>query len=195
MGKAEQTRQMIIEQAAVLFNEKGIAATSVDDILAVSNTSKGGFYGHFKSKEELSHVCADYLLGALVERRTHALSRQHTATGKIHAFMELNKNPLRTFIDGGCPIINLATESDDNDLVIKKKIKEVITNAIALFTGILRDGIAAGELSATLEAEEYAVKMFMAIEGANGICRAMSSVTPMQKTIQSLKKELAVYQL
>ena len=33
MSKGEQTRQMIIEQSAALFNKKGIAATAMSDIM------------------------------------------------------------------------------------------------------------------------------------------------------------------
>ena len=39
MSKAEKTKQMIIEQAAVIFNEKGVAGTSIDDILKASKVA------------------------------------------------------------------------------------------------------------------------------------------------------------
>lgn len=47
-------RSRIIREAAKLFQEKGILATSIQDIVNKSGISKGSFYNHFKSKEELA---------------------------------------------------------------------------------------------------------------------------------------------
>jgi TetR/AcrR family transcriptional regulator, transcriptional repressor for nem operon len=194
MSKAERTRQFIIEQAALKFNEKGIAGTSVDDIIAVTKTSKGCFYGHFDSKEELSFASVDYLLNKVIDRRTSALSKHQTSIGKINAFLDLNKNPLNSYFDGGCPIVNLSTEADDTNPVIKKKLKSTIETAISLFTQILQDGIDSGELVDTLSANEFATRMFLSIEGGSAICRTLNSNKPMQIMISGLKAELASYQ-
>lgn len=48
-----QTKKRIIEAAKELFIEKGYFNVSVDDIVEKANSSKGGFYTHFKTKEEL----------------------------------------------------------------------------------------------------------------------------------------------
>ena len=52
--KAEKTRLQIIEHAAVLFNQKGFAGTSMEDIMNATGLSKGALYGHFKSKDEIA---------------------------------------------------------------------------------------------------------------------------------------------
>ena len=48
-----KTRQTILETAAQLFHGRGVNATSVDDILAASNTGKSQFYHYYKSKDDL----------------------------------------------------------------------------------------------------------------------------------------------
>ncbi|WDF79021.1 TetR/AcrR family transcriptional regulator [Mucilaginibacter sp. KACC 22773] len=191
MGKSEQKRQLIVSRAAVLFNEKGIAGTSVDDIIEATGTSKGCFYGHFESKEALSFASVDYLLEKLTERRHTALNKHTKAFDRICSFMEMIKNPLKSYFDGGCPIINLSTESDDTSPVIKKKMKKMINGAISEFTEVLSSGIATGEFSASLDANEFATKMFLGIEGANAICRVLGTAAPMHTLTSSLRKELA----
>ncbi len=59
-------RRMHILQAAVkcLF-EKGFAATSVDDVCAEAGISKGAFYSHYESKEQLIHAVANMLASEL----------------------------------------------------------------------------------------------------------------------------------
>ncbi|WP_431198467.1 TetR/AcrR family transcriptional regulator [Mucilaginibacter sp. P19] len=120
MSKGEQKRQFIIEQAAILFNERGIAGTSVDEVLEVANTSKGCFYGHFESKDELAQAAVDYLLGKLNDRRNNTVSKHKTAIAKINAALDNSKNPLKSYIEGGCPIVNFSTETDDTNPAIKK---------------------------------------------------------------------------
>ena len=53
MRKGENKRQEILSAAEHLFCTRGYEATSVQDILDVLHASKGGFYHHFASKEEL----------------------------------------------------------------------------------------------------------------------------------------------
>lgn len=48
-----ETKRRLIECARNLFKEKGFNNTTVDDIIKAANSSKGGFYTHFKTKEEL----------------------------------------------------------------------------------------------------------------------------------------------
>lgn len=48
-----ETKKRLIECARKLFREKGYNSVTVDDIVKEANSSKGGFYTHFKTKEEL----------------------------------------------------------------------------------------------------------------------------------------------
>jgi len=50
MGKAEQTRRMIIEKAAPIFNKKGYLGTSISDLTKSTGLTKGAIYGNFKDK-------------------------------------------------------------------------------------------------------------------------------------------------
>jgi TetR/AcrR family transcriptional repressor of nem operon len=52
--QAKENRQRIIDTAARLFREHGIHAVGVDAVMKGAGLTHGGFYGHFKSKEELT---------------------------------------------------------------------------------------------------------------------------------------------
>lgn len=49
----QRTRARIVECARVLFNRKGYAEVSIDEIMASAELTRGGFYNHFRTKEEL----------------------------------------------------------------------------------------------------------------------------------------------
>ncbi len=51
--RSEETRAKIMEAAVKLFSNQGYNKASVDDICAEAGISKGAFYHHFKSKQEL----------------------------------------------------------------------------------------------------------------------------------------------
>lgn len=193
MSKAERTKQMIIEQAAPIFNQKGIAGTSVDDVLKAAGVAKGCLYGHFESKEELSYASLDYMLGKIVERRESFIGPEKTAKGKLFAYMEIHKNPLNSLFAGGCPIINFSSEADDTNPVIKEKIGRFMLSATQVLADIVRKGIADGEFTSTLDADEFATKMFGALEGGIMMCRTTQSIAPIQAITKSLKSEIESY--
>lgn len=54
--QAEYNRECIIQVSSELFREKGFNAVSVNDLMAASGLTHGGFYGHFSSKEALEAI-------------------------------------------------------------------------------------------------------------------------------------------
>ena len=51
--KRQTTKSKIVKAAWNLFYKKGYHATTIDDIIAASRTSKGSFYHYFKGKDAL----------------------------------------------------------------------------------------------------------------------------------------------
>lgn len=52
-SKGARTRERIVETAAALFAEHGYSGTALSDVMSRCHLTKGGFYAHFESKEEL----------------------------------------------------------------------------------------------------------------------------------------------
>ena len=73
MRKGDQTRQQIVQVAERLFCAKGYDETSVQDILDEIHGSKGGFYHHFDSKEDLLREICRQRATASAERTRERL--------------------------------------------------------------------------------------------------------------------------
>lgn len=195
MTKSERTKQFILEKAAPVYNEKGIAGTHVEDVLAATRLTKGAIYSHFENKEDLSAQVAAYLLDKICSRIGQAMNKKGSAKEKLFAYLDFNQTPLDTYISGGCPIFNLAVEADDNQPLIRSKVSGVLAASHKNFAAILNEGIKNGEFSPSLDPEAYAFKMFAAIEGATVICRNLHDDRQMAGLIESLKQELLGYEM
>lgn len=195
LTKAEKTKQFILETAVPLYNEKGISGVNIDDVLEATKLTKGCLYGHFENKEDLSEQVIDLALKKVSEKIREAVAKGKSPKGKLIAFIDFYKNPIDTFISGGCPIFNTAVESDDNYPVMKKKVAKVLRTGQEELTSLLQEGIQIGEFSKDLDPVVFAFKLVAAIEGGIVMCRVMETAKPMQGLLKSLKMELEQYSL
>lgn len=75
-SRGVRSRQAIVAAGADLFAGRGFANTSLNDVLDQVGLTKGAFYFHFATKEELAHaVCASYH-DWLIDLQTSASSRE-----------------------------------------------------------------------------------------------------------------------
>jgi TetR/AcrR family transcriptional repressor of nem operon len=123
------------------------------------------------------------------------VAEKKTAKAKIFAFMDFHKDPINSFISGGCPIFNTAVDADDNYPLIKGKIADVFRTRQQELVDVLAAGIRDKEFSTNLDAPVFAFKVIASIEGGIIMCRTMETVKPMHSLIKSLKAELEQYAL
>lgn len=190
LTKSERTKQFILETAVPLYNEKGISGVNIDDVLEATKLTKGCLYGHFENKEDLSEQVIDLSLKMVSDKIRTAVYGGKTIKGKVFAFLDFYKNPIQTYISGGCPIFNTAVESDDNFPFIKEKVAKVFRTGQQELSALLQEGINNGEFSSKLDPVVFAFKLVASVEGGIVMCRVMDTAKPMQGLIKSLKSEL-----
>lgn len=81
----EATRQRIVEAAIEVFAEKGYHDAGVDDIVRRSETSKGAFYFHFPSKEDIFRALVDALAGRITLSVQNAIGGEERGIDKVDA--------------------------------------------------------------------------------------------------------------
>ncbi len=166
MRKGERTRQHIIEKSAGLFNQKGYAGSSIQDIMHVTGLTKGGVYRTFSGKDEIALEAFDYASGVLMERFLQAAEQAETSVGKIMAVCAVYEDPVNhPPIEGGCPLLNTAVEADDGYLPLREKAADAHGRFTAYMQSLLRKGVESGELSAGLNPEALASFIVSSLEG------------------------------
>ena len=95
MRKGEEKRQELLNTAERLFCLSGYEATSIQDILDAMKLSKGGFYHHFASKEELLTALCDRRAQRAAEYSAAQLEAADTPLARLNVvlrgFMPLRK--------------------------------------------------------------------------------------------------------
>jgi AcrR family transcriptional regulator len=106
----QTTREEIVAAADDLFYRQGYAHTSFADIAAVVEISRGNFYHHFKSKDEI----LDAVIAARIAKRKRLLERwEREAKGPadcIRSFIRIlivNGSDIKRY---GCPVGTLTSE-------------------------------------------------------------------------------------
>lgn len=81
-------RNKIIETALQLFEAKGYHGVSINEIVTAAETSKGGFYHHFASKDELLYVIHDIFITHAIESAQKADRLYETATERMQGIIK-----------------------------------------------------------------------------------------------------------
>jgi TetR/AcrR family transcriptional regulator, transcriptional repressor for nem operon len=167
VSNAEHTKQIIIEQAAISFNQNGYVGTSIADIVKSTGVHKSGIYKHFKSKDEIAVAAFNYSLGLIVDAAIDRVGKEETAINRLIAFVNTFKGfTTEPICVGGCPILNTAVESDDTHPGMRLHVQNAINGIRALIGSIIELGIRQGEIVANTDIEQVSTIIFVTIEGA-----------------------------
>ncbi|WP_342556228.1 TetR family transcriptional regulator C-terminal domain-containing protein [Paenibacillus sp. FSL R7-0652] len=86
--QSEQTKRKLADASKALFVQKGYKATSIEDIVAATGSSKGNIYYHFKSKEGLFLYLIDEWEREWEASWTAKAHLYRTSTEKIYGLAE-----------------------------------------------------------------------------------------------------------
>ncbi|MUT66462.1 TetR/AcrR family transcriptional regulator [Paenibacillus sp. NEAU-GSW1] len=196
MQKGEKTRRQIIAKSAELFNQKGYSAASLSDITELTGIKKGGIYRHFANKDEIAVEAFSYAGSKVGEIIKSAQEEQETAYGKLIAYLRVYENVVEAppFI-GGCPLLNLATESDDSNPLLRGRAMQGMASTLANMKAIIAEGIRSGEFKPDLDADALATFTLSVMEGGIMMSKLEGDNRYVRMNIESLSlylKELCI---
>lgn len=85
--KSTDTKERIVHSAASLFSNHGFAATSIDDVVTAVGITKGAFYHHFKTKEQLCEAVLD-LAAEAYQQLADSMQEQSTPSEPLSAWFQ-----------------------------------------------------------------------------------------------------------
>ncbi len=122
-------RETIIHEAQKLFSLKGYLNTGINEIIEASGTSKGGFYNHFCSKEDLFLEVLAESQRIWRERVLASIDQIESPTEKV---IQILANYRERYLKdaenfpGGCIFITFSVELDDTRPHLVKEVLQRI---------------------------------------------------------------------
>jgi AcrR family transcriptional regulator len=124
-----QTHQRIIKEASARFRKDGIGATGLQPLMKALGLTHGGFYSHFKSKDELVEKAlqeaGDQVDGLCAE----LFSKEHPRQAFIETY--LSEWHL-TSPHEGCPLLTISSElglrgqaSPTSDKILNARLEQI----------------------------------------------------------------------
>lgn len=189
MSKAEKTKAFIVEKTAPIFNKKGYAGTSINDMTDATGLTRGSIYGNFANKDEVALAAFDHNLNKVNTIFASEITRQKTARGQLLVYVHVYKNFLsHPFPIGGCPLLNTSTEADDTHPELRKKVVSGITRWKDAIIDILKKGIEEKEFSDKIDPEQIALTIIATIEGAVMITQTTGKLNYLKLIMKSVEK-------
>ncbi|OCA73851.1 TetR/AcrR family transcriptional regulator [Chryseobacterium arthrosphaerae] len=196
MKKSETTRLTILQKAFELIYVKGFQTTSIDEIIATTQVTKGAFYYHFKTKDEMGLAIINELMKPNF-RRNFIESLQN------------NSNPLETIyeiiysllmendflkVEYGCPTSNFVQQMAPWHTAFTQALHELSKEWEQAFTDSIEKGKEAGIIKKDVNAREVSVFVISGYWGVRNLGKVENSKEVYLIYLKGLKSYLNALQ-
>jgi TetR/AcrR family transcriptional repressor of nem operon len=182
-------KEKIIHESLKLFSLKGFLSTSLHDILTAANTSKGGFYNHFKSKEDLFFQVLDEARRIWREKNLSGLDKISNPVEKIKRFLQnfrdLYLKDAENF-PGGCIFITFAVELNDQRPHLSREVNKGFVGLKRMIQRLLDEGRDAGKLGGDVSTGAVTEMLFAGMLGATVMYGLDKSAVNLDRSIEAL---------
>jgi TetR/AcrR family transcriptional repressor of nem operon len=191
--KGEKTRRRIVGHATLLMYEKGYARTTIDDVIAAAGVTKGSFYFHFSSKEELGYAvienASNHILGSMRE----SLDQQDlTPYGRIETMLRGIQGIVEAAdCSRGCILGNLALETSHCNDGFRGRIAQAFRDWSGLIATELEKMKSEGDLPPDFDCARYADFAISALEGGIMISKVTLDPAPMRNSVALILSQFA----
>lgn len=161
----------------------------MQDIISAAKTSKGGFYNHFSSKEDLFFQVLDEGRQIWRDKNLYGIDEIKEPIDKIKKLLENYKN--RYLLDaenfpGGCIFIMFAVELGDSHPHLSKEVQKGFTGLKAMLKRLLDNGQSSPVTYNGLHTETITEIVFNGILGASVNYSVDKSYETLDKSINAL---------
>jgi AcrR family transcriptional regulator len=182
---APDSRQKMIETAAVVMRERGVEATSFSEVLARSGAPRGSIYHHFPGGkaqliEEATRYAGDFTASGLA-RALEQEDPLEAVRGFTAFWLRLLR---RSDYAAGCPVVAASLEGERSP-----GAREAAAEAFSSWEQVLSESLERRGVERE-RARSLALLVITAIEGAVVVGRATRSPAPLERVAGELEQTL-----
>jgi TetR/AcrR family transcriptional repressor of nem operon len=192
-AKGRETRRRIVEAAADLMVERGVAAVSLDEVGRVTSTSKSQMYHYFTSKDELVAavvLCVRDRILAFQGDLLVAVESVDDLEGWADSIVAIQRQAPQW---SGCPLGTLASELIGETGVGRFDIHEAFGSWQLLLADALERLRDSGRLRADADPERLATATLASLQGGLLMSKALQDETPLAVALEAAIEHLRTF--
>jgi len=162
---------------------RGIAATTLDDVVVATGVSKSQLYHHFSGKDALVRAVIDLVGDRIIQRERDALGTVSTMAGLRRWRDALVQNNALRHGAYGCALGSLAAEVSDHDEVARLAVARLFAEWEGLLAAVLRRLQDTGVLPAEASVDQLATGLMGALQGGYMLAQTVRDVAPMATSV------------
>jgi len=191
--RAAVTRKKLLLTATDLIRRKGFVATRIDDVCEIAGVTKGAFFHHFKTKEDLAEGCLAAWAQALADRLKKAPFQKagtprKRALGAMDFFIRLLDDPNTV---KSCPVGTTIQETSETHPLLREAAQQCFTRLKDFFKAVLDEACEARK--PRVDTASLADLWISAMQGSLILYKASGDPSVIRKTLQHTKQYIAGY--
>lgn len=177
MKKSEATRQNILQKAFELIYTNGYQTTSVDEIIATTQVTKGAFYYHFKTKDEMGLAIINDMMrptfkNTFIEPFQSNVDPLDTIYDLMYHLLMENED---LKVEYGCPASNFTQEMAPWNIEFTKALNELSLEWEKAMIGTIEKGKENGKIRSDINAKEVTVFVMSGYWGVRNLGKLENS--------------------
>jgi TetR/AcrR family transcriptional repressor of nem operon len=190
-SKGQRTRSLITEAAARLMHEKGIDATSMDDVLAASRTGKSQVYHYFSGKEDLVAAVLEFQFSRIMAAQPALHDESCADLGRWRQEV-LVANESGGF--SGCPLGAFAGQLDGST-PLRALYADLFARWQAALAALVDRARSAGRLRLSTSPDDAALVLLGALEGGSMLSHARRRQDDLERMLDAALLSVGVPQI
>jgi TetR/AcrR family transcriptional regulator, transcriptional repressor for nem operon len=182
--KGQRTRARIVAAAARLIHQRGVAATTLDDVKAAAQVSGSQLYHYFPDKDDLVQAVIDH------QADTIAGNQRQADLGSFDGLRAWRDTVIsqakRSNGKGGCPLGSLAGQLAETDPDARTLIAAGFQQWSAAISDSLQWLQASGRLPSGIDADDFAVTLLATLQGGLLLAQVQQDSRPLQTAVDTL---------
>jgi AcrR family transcriptional regulator len=182
-AKGARTRARIVEEAAALIHDRGVADTTLEDVKVAAEVSGSQMYHYFPDKDDLVQAVIDYHADAIVSRNREALGSANGVEAWRKMVIAAAK---RTKAKGGCALGSLVGQVAESD----PEARALIASGFDQWAAAIGDGLrslhAEGKLPSGVDPDDLAITLLATLEGGLLLAQVQRSTRPFETAVNTL---------